>query len=675
MSKLKEHINGCFDQWSKNIIYAPVVVICQSSGYGKSKSLYEYAKSNISTFFCLRNEKYDGFPPCSQLKDRFITSLKENEFQYFLYALIETSIKFYDLIVKENPNLNREQIAFKFTQFQPWLSGKSNDFRTNGICINFEDKVKELFLYYSKYNDQKYINDLRKSFEDKIGKLTISIDEAHVLTDTTVNDKSLYRILSIVCRDFFSTWNIVFAMTSTNTSIYDFILSDFQITESQRKKISKIYPPFCELVYCDQLKSQEYENEFIKSFENKTLYVDLPKRDPVTTTFYYGRPLWPSINIESIKKFKNEKILNLAKVKLIKANDWNDPNINKKKATMAILGTRTNILNCVSVINRELSASLVAGYMATLFNINESNNLLSLTYVSEPILAEAAAFYMSCNLFEILQSLHTMLFSTEIVDNGFIGELIGQIIFLNAQDMANLKNQEKINKAKKKEKVEDKIQESYFSDTITVEDFLINLIGNDNFETHLKQTLNSKILKAKISFTHFIQKIDILNKKNLLEDFLMRCASGIFKPKFPMYDLFIPLVFEDGEIGMILIQIKNIKSISQNELLDRANKLNYDIFKKQDKSKYITDIIANDNNCFKIFLNLGGEIDYINNSNNALIMSGLKYFDLKQNIRDILNEILNFSRVEMRQYKDAIVCRRVTFGRANIDYFKVENKK
>lgn len=43
----------------------------------------------------------------------------------------------------------------------------------------------------------------------------------------------------------------------------------------------------------------------------------------------------------------------------------------------------------------------------------------------------------------------------------------------------------------------------------------------------------------------------------MFHDFISRSAAGRFRDLFPVYDLFIPIIFKNDELGCILIQVKN----------------------------------------------------------------------------------------------------------------------
>lgn len=649
--KLKNHINLCFEKWEKKEIYAPIVVICQSSGYGKSRSLYEYAQSNITIFMCLRDENDTGYPPRSKLCSTFIDSFKHTKsIEVVLVALIQASLEFYDMIEKDS-NFSKEQIANEFRDYQPWLQNDVKFTKKDNTLVSFNERVEQLI----SSNEKCDLDKLKESINQRMQTLTFVIDEAHVLANKYINGRSYFLELRTAIKDLFKDFKIAFLLTSTNTSIANFKLSEYQTTDSQRATNLRTYPPFCKLVYCDQLKSMEYKDNFKNAFhKEKKLLSFINQRDPVNTLFYYGRPLWCSINTANNHLFR-QNILELAKLKLIRADDWSKLQLgNIRYASLAVLASATNVLNNIAIINREFSSALIAGYMATLFHENDNCNVLSLRYVSEPILAEAANFFLSNDsiLKTILKTFHDTLISPNIVSTGLIGESIFEIILLIAKNNSNKNG-------------------SYFSKPIKVEELLINLIGQDGFNKIPKNFRSKSIFKGIVSFTHFNQKLDILTKDDLLYDFLMRCAAGRFKTNFPKFDHFIPIVYSENKIGLILIQIKNRADLTtENKLKAIVDELNFDYFSKDSKSDYFTDIELNDENCLKVLINLGSDYKKVFFSSKTLIISSMEAFNIETEIKQVLKEILNVSRSDSNQFDDVDVSRIVTYGCAREDYFK-----
>ena len=343
-----------------------------------------------------------------------------------LMAMIQTSVEFYDMIV-EKYQLSKEEIALEYMKYQPWLDSSDIKFtKRDNSKISFDERVNQLI-----YSDQPVdSNKLKESINKKMESLTFVIDEANILTKKFPNQRSYYQELSTAIRSLFIDYNIVFAITSTDISIAEFKPNQNKITNSQRSIDLDYYPPFCKLVYCDQLKSKDYERNFKNAFEiDKNLMNFINEIDPKNGLFYYGRPLWSSIESAN-NHLERENILILAENKLTRSQSWIENS--KMHASLAVLASTTNILNNIAIINHEFSSSLISGYMATLFHQSDNCNVLSFRYVSEPILAEAANSYISdyTRLKKILIEFRNALASSNIVLTGNIGETIAEIIII-----------------------------------------------------------------------------------------------------------------------------------------------------------------------------------------------------------------------------------------------------
>ena len=71
LNRLRLHIQDCAIQWKREKIFAPITIICQSSGYGKTKSLFEYSTEHITLFICIRNLNDNGYPGRSAIAENF----------------------------------------------------------------------------------------------------------------------------------------------------------------------------------------------------------------------------------------------------------------------------------------------------------------------------------------------------------------------------------------------------------------------------------------------------------------------------------------------------------------------------------------------------------------------------------------------------------------------------
>jgi hypothetical protein len=103
----------------------------------------------------------------------------------------------------------------------------------------------------------------------------------------------------------------------------------------------------------------------------------------------------------------------------------------------------------------------------------------------------------------------------------------------------------------------------YFSGCVTVEQFLTSLIGKETFSA-IKQKPSEQFLRGLVSFTHFIKKLDNLAYEDARVDFLGRCAAGQFRYAHQAFDLFIPVMLENGELTYIFIQVKNTERVDNS---------------------------------------------------------------------------------------------------------------
>ena len=184
------------------------------------------------------------------------------------------------------------------------------------------------------------------------------------------------------------------------------------------------------------------------------------------------------------------------------------------------------------------------------------------------------------------------------------------------------------------------------------------------------------IFQGFIYFTHFNQRLDILQSGDLIYDYVCRCAAGRFKTNFPKFDHFIPIIYNQNSIGLILIRIENKFDLTKTKLESIAKDLTFDYFKSDEKSEYDTDIELNDDNCFKILISLGTDHNEVFYSSDTLIINGIKAFNIEDEIINEFQNILNFSRSDTNSYlDDQDVARTVTHGCASEIYIDELKKR
>jgi hypothetical protein len=135
--------------------------------------------------------------------------------------------------------------------------------------------------------------------------------------------------------------------------------------------------------------------------------------------------------------------------------------------------------------------------MASVYDINQTNDLVSYMYPSEPILAEAATHFMvdQAILLEILTEANNLMRSKSTIKVSSLrqmGQLVAQIILLIAKDKATIKIHPSMNVS--------------FSTSVTTEEYLTALFGQKNYDTHFMLNLADEIKNSVVSFSYFVQK-------------------------------------------------------------------------------------------------------------------------------------------------------------------------
>ena len=700
------YITDCITKWKSTDstkIIAPIAIICQSSGYGKSKSLFHFAESHLTTFICLRGEQEDGFPLRSPIAGKMISCLKESlaATKRFLMVFMKRTLEVMIEITASRKKMSQQKMAKIFMEYQPWTypenkqqwSEKQKKF-SDSISNQDECELNQL---------TRDVTILKAKLGDQLSDIIIAIDEAQHLAmiqcENESHPKSLFRRLRKAIIELFKGWNIAFVLTTTNTSISAFNYGRSQIDASARNTNKTIYPPFGELVYCDQMCPAAYFDNVMQSYRNKTLFEFITKRDPVKEIFYMGRPLWGAyhdaitkMDLKKVEEEKGEKaeeeahIIRLAKAKLILANDWKSAK-DKQCASFAVLCASTSLLSLVSIVKQELWAEMVARYMATLAYVDDKCDVMFLTYVSEPILAEAACYYMANKVIlnELLTNLHQQLTTTAVQSLGHLGEFVAEVILLSAKNDA-------ASELNKQYKLDHRRFESTFSMYVTVENFLVALVGQNGFfllskkfknlendpyefkkttqeKSSLKKSLpfNKEFLKGIIAFSHFLHQEDDITPDGFVMNLLGRCAAARLKNNSYYYDLIIPVVV-GKELGAIAIQVKNVvHTTSDKKAISQMTPENLE---------KLTNITFSNTNVLSIYMNVGSSSPQLDvDQNGTIIISGLSptlYPCLSSTNNDVdicgkFSNILNCSRTNIWKLKDIKpeVKKRILYGKVN----------
>lgn len=494
-----------------------------------------------------------------------------------------------------------------------------------------------------------------------------------------------FRLLRRIASKLFRNMSILFVISSTNSHLGEFVSNKFTMTESERPYFASdkyISSPFYKILFIDALVPITYFNN-LKS----NLYVNITNRDPFEGLFYHGRPLWGAL-IESNKKenkvdhaisydLQLQNLMSFVMHKLIFSEKWADinpkndeNNFDKIFAAIALISVRTSFNISFKIPQ---STKMITKHLSTLYYISQERTECEFRYFSEPILASgnlknnfeifqkkinflyflASAQIMSNerNYYDILNNFNYYIQETDLEITGGIGEIISQIILLRAFDKAAASQI---------------LQNKYYSNSVTVKDFLKQLFGNQI----LIDTVDNHVLSGIVSFNHFIKRIGEDSNKSLnydviLSRFIARCAAGHFENRHEGIDFFIPIVFENNKISYIFIQTKNWKSKYLNaDLIDKK-------FGKGIKNDLFTDNQKVD--VIRIVFFIGNEL----NEKEKFVKRGLLPFDsqtLKESklfdeeTLNLINTILWSNRFILNDEKyDKNVIKQVTIGSGEFD--------
>lgn len=237
-------------------------------------------------------------------------------------------------------------------------------------------------------NKSQLVNEFRVKFTQVMGtdSLFIFIDEANPLSMSDNNENAInkFRILRRASRNLFSGLRCLIVLAQTASRVSDFFTNPQHVTPSEREaKPHRTMSPFNQIFFFDVHFPQEYRNLFES---DQFGYKSLTERKPVETLYMLGRPLWPSY----IKnKYTTVKLMELARRKLICCDSFKFvEEKNEFLATLAVLCSRTTLM---IEYNSSYGSDLVANYMSVLVHISEQRDWTASTYISEPILSDAAA--------------------------------------------------------------------------------------------------------------------------------------------------------------------------------------------------------------------------------------------------------------------------------------------
>jgi hypothetical protein len=309
-----------------------------------------------------------------------------------------------------------------------------------------------------------------------------------------------------------------------------------------------------------------------------------------------GRPLWKTIHTYYDGDFN--KVVQYALRRLVNVNGMKEHQLDP---IIALFAARFALYPA-----GELADRMVANHLATLVNVDETNDgrFLTVKYHSEPILAEASAWITSSlstnyevkySLIECLETLHNKLvlldsegefLNPNISD---IGELIAAVALAFSADRTRISS---MNEARLEYDAND--VNCTLSRAISVPDFLKSICNTLSTD---KSFNFGDLDEFEINFTHFVK--ENVDNRSILEMAYEQHAAFLMGSQTKGYNMVIVMKRkvntnqEEVEYGLIVIQVKNYKDpVSDGERDDVINNCNHKLFVHLKVSKILTILLA-----------------------------------------------------------------------------------
>jgi hypothetical protein len=375
--EFKDYLQTCADMWLKGQLYAPISSGLQSSGHGKSKTMYHFAKSNFVVYVCLRKEHDFGIPITSPISRQFLDDMIIRQTaKTFLFNLIKVTFeKIKELKEKYNNAVKKKEyknIYEEFNQYQPWLI--EHDTSSESVC-KMKREIVSGILSKSQANSESN-EDLKALGLNNNTPLFIFIDEAGSLLDGSKDKEdakstvfwSKFRVMRRAIIDLCKDLPIVFFLADTSGKVAKFVSNERSMSKSERKAANnpkdegQVYPSFYKFLYNDQFVPEHYRPS-LKDPGN--LYTTIKNRNPKENLFLYGRPLWSNV----------KDPLELAEEKLICAPCWkNVKERDRLFASLAIISVRTTLsFNYNLIYDHEL----ISRHLSTLFYVDKDRKSIA----------------------------------------------------------------------------------------------------------------------------------------------------------------------------------------------------------------------------------------------------------------------------------------------------------
>lgn len=546
-SNFFEHFQQYIDECHRKSLdtYMPYLTVLQSSGYGKSRLIKEYA-NNVYTLYLNLGIDRNCFPrPSAHAKDFIDSFVKSKDPPIWFNTFLAKAV----FSIKENLKNNIYSNPSQFWAWQLSDDGKSiwkpaiDAANLHEIFVKNDNGLEKI------RSDAGY---LRENFEASSEvKILLCIDEGRTLLEHKNNEThmSLFRCWRRALRD--NKWRArgLFSVILDTTSR----LSNFAPPPRDDPTIKsindsrKIFMPFIDVTTFNTLTDYHSDNYYNRLFSN-------------------GRPCWKALkdayceglNSEENVTYAWDKVIGLIKTKIQGGSELLDEETNmdesyeerKTLTSVAILASLCSVDISPSV---HFASNLIGSHLGTCLAISPNRMKVLVCYPPEPLITEAVYKLLNNDiLHRIAQT-----FGQGIVEPGKRGEVVGELILILTRQNFQTKR-----------------KSHFFAGEIKLLDFLGELLFDSKSILNGNNVEHNTLKNAKISFTRFVTISTIPTRNDLKKGYETGVAFNL-KRNQRGADFLIPVLMADDNYTFWIIQIKNhnIKSTNSDFKTDATSKL------------------------------------------------------------------------------------------------------
>ena len=208
--KFRNYLLTCIERWMSNSIFAPICILYQGSGHGKSRCMKQFSENHLSVYICLGSKNENTYPKKSDISYLFLSSMAEQESaNNFLFNLVDKTLDFIHDIKTTKP---KSVLIDEFNSIQYFNIDQGRNSETNRRFFDLITSTQGQFSNIIQMN--QHVSRKMYSYLKEI-PLFFFIDEANHLLEKSNCQESLkflskYQILRRTSQTLFKNVRIAF---------------------------------------------------------------------------------------------------------------------------------------------------------------------------------------------------------------------------------------------------------------------------------------------------------------------------------------------------------------------------------------------------------------------------------------------------------------------------------